>query len=233
MLNGDPMPKVITFDCYGTLVQWHHAVKAAARVILSRRFQAGSEEHQVEVLASRLRELAMARQSREPYVSYKEVLRLSLRSALAEAGYAIGVDDEETLLSFIWAVEPHPEVAAALESLRMHYAIAIISNSDDDLIAGSVAAIGIPFDFVVTAQQAQAYKPDHQLFLHAYAVMGVAKDETIHVGMGQFTDLKVCRELNIRSVWIDRMGEDLNAEWAADAALPDLARLPELLLSLR
>lgn len=61
--------------------------------------------------------------------------------------------------------------------------------------------------------------------------MGVTKDETVHVGMGQFTDMKVCRELGIRSVWIDRVGEAPNPDWPPDAVLDDLSRLPELLPS--
>ena len=132
-------------------------------------------------------------------------------------------------MSILRRIEPHPEVAAALERLRARYRLAIISNTDDDLIAGTVAAIGTPIDFVITAQQARAYKPDHRLFLHAYSVMGVTKEETIHVGMGQFTDLKVCHELGIRSVWIDRMGEPLNPDWPPHAVLNDLSGLPRLL----
>jgi FMN phosphatase YigB (HAD superfamily) len=80
----------------------------------------------------------------------------------------------------------------------------------------------VPIDFVVTAEQARACKPDHRLFQHAWSVMGMAKEETVHVGMGQFTDLKVCHELNIRSVWIDRVGEPINPDWPPDTTLTDL-----------
>ena len=120
---------------------------------------------------------------------------------------------------------------AALARLRARYKLAIIStHTDDELIAGTVAAIGTPIDFVVTAEQARAYKPDHQLFLHAHSVMGVTKEVSIHVGMGQFTDPKVPHELGIRSVWIDRLGEPLNPNWQPDDVLDDLSALPELLL---
>ena len=232
MLKLDPAPKVITFDCYGTLVQWHRAVREAALAILSRHLREGedSAEVQAAALADRLREVAVAQQQRPPFRSYKSVLRSSLDEALAEAGYTATMDDQETLLSILRRIEPHPEVPAALDRLRARYRLAIISNTDDDLIARTVAAIGAPIDFVITAQQAQAYKPDHRLFLHAYAAMGMTKDETVHVGMGQFTDLKVCHELGIRSVWIDRMGESPNADWPPDAVLDDLSGLPELLL---
>jgi 2-haloacid dehalogenase len=127
-------------------------------------------------------------------------------------------------------IAPHPEVPKALARIRERYQVAIISNTADDLIAGTVREIGTPIDFVITAEQAHAYKPDHQLFLHAYATMGVTKDETVHVGMGQFTDLKVCREIGVRSVWIDRLGEALDPAWRPDAVLTDLAGLPDLLL---
>jgi 2-haloacid dehalogenase len=149
---------------------------------------------------------------------------------MAETGYEATPGDQDVLLSILQRIPPHPEVPAVLTQLRATYKLAIISNTDDDLIAGTVAAIGTPIDFVITAQQARAYKPDHQLFMHAYATMGVTKDETIHVGMGQFTDLKVCHELGIRSVWIDRAGEPRNADWTPDAVLSDLAGLPKLLM---
>ena len=127
-------------------------------------------------------------------------------------------------------IEPHPEVPAALDRLRAQYELAIISNTDDALIAGTVEAIGTPIDFVMTSQQAGAYKPDHRLFLHAYAKIGVMSEETIHVGMGQVTDLKVCHELGIRSIWNDRLGEPPNPAWQPNASLSDLSGLPDLLL---
>ncbi len=233
MLKLVPAPKVITFDCYGTLVQWHRAVREAAVAILSRHRADNAEEH-AAALADRLREIAVTQQQRPPFRNYKSILHSSLDEALAEAGYTATMGDQEKLLSILSRIEPHPEVPAALGRLHAHYQLAIISNTDDDLIAGTVAAlgnpVGNPVDFVITAQQAQAYKPDHRLFRHAYAIMGVTKDETIHVGMGQFTDLKVCHELGIRSVWIDRVGETPNPDWPPDAMLDDLSGLPELLL---
>ncbi len=232
MLKRDPVPKLITFDCYGTLVQWHRAVREAARAILSARLAGTDVDDRSDVLADRLRAAAVARQGRQPYCGYKAVLRSSLNEALAEFGYQATADDRDLLLSKLRRIEPHPEVPAALLRLRARYQLAIISNTDDDLIAGTVTAIGTPIDFVITAEQAQAYKPDHRLFLHAYARMGVTKDDTIHVGMGQFTDMKVCHELGIRSVWIDRIGEAPDPRWPPDASLKDVSGLSQLLLAL-
>ena len=230
VLQLDPTPKFITFDCYGTLVRWHAAVHEAARAILSAH-GADVAERQAGVLADRLRAVAVLRQQQSPYQNYKSVLRASLHDVLSEIGHAATESDQESLLSILGSITPHPEVPAALEGLRGRYKIAIISNTDDDLIAGTVAAIGVPIDFVITAQQARAYKPDHRLFLYAHAAMGVTKDETIHVGMGQVTDMKVCHELGIRSVWIDRIGEPANPEWQPGATLTDLSGLPDMLLT--
>lgn len=229
MLQRQPVPTIITFDCYGTLVRWHDAVRSAARAILAGRLPKTDADDQSVALADRLRSAAVERQQRSPYCDYKSVLRSALAVALAEAGHAVKPEDEETLLSTLSRIEPHPDVPAALERLRKRYRLAVISNTDDDLIAGTIAAIGVPIDFVVTAEQARAYKPDPRLFLHAYATMGVTKDETVHVGMGQFTDLKVCHELGIRSVWIDRVGEPLNPAWPPHATLDALSGLPDLL----
>lgn len=229
MLELQPVPKVITFDCYGTLVRWHDAVRSAARAILAGRLTEPDAQDQSVALADRLRSAAVERQQRPPYCDYKSVLRSALAVALAEAGHTAKPEDEELLLSTLSRIEPHPDVPAALSRLRARYRLAIISNTDDDLIAGTVAAIGVPIDFVVTAEQARAYKPDHRLFLHAYTTLGVTKEETVHVGMGQFTDLKVCHELGIRSVWIDRVGEPLNPDWPPHAKLDDLKGLPDVL----
>jgi len=229
MLMLDPTPKVITFDCYGTLVQWHRAMRDAALLALSTH-DTDVSKAQAASLADQIRSTATAHQQRQPYRTYASVLRSSLEEALAAAGHVATEEDHRTLWSTLSRIAPHPDTPAALTGLRTRYRLAIISNTDDDLIAGTVAAIGTPIDFVITAQQASAYKPDHRLFEHAHAKMGVTKDETIHVAMGQFADLKVCRELGIRSVWIDREGEPLDPQWSPDAVLPDLSALPELLL---
>jgi 2-haloacid dehalogenase len=189
-----PLPKVVTFDCYGTLVQWHRAVRQAAQVILDGHLQANGSPEGVASFANRLRAIAVEYQRKPPFRDYEAVLHASLNQALSEVGFEATAADQAMLLAILGRIDPHPEVPAALACLRERYRIAIISNSGDNLIAGTLSAIGTAVDFVVTAQQARAYKPDHRLFLHAYSTMGVTKDETIHVGMGQFTDLKVCQE---------------------------------------
>ncbi|MGA3680398.1 haloacid dehalogenase type II [Pseudomonas graminis] len=230
MLELDSRTEVITFDCYGTLVQWHDAVRRAAASILERHLTVKASKESIASFAARLREIAMEHQQQSPFLEYETVLGASLNQALRETGHDATAADLETLLATLRRIEPHPDVPEALARLRQHYRIAVISNTSDELIADTITAIGTPIDFVITAQQARAYKPDHALFRHAYATMGVTKEETIHVAMGQFSDLKVCQELGIRCVWIDRESEPLNPAWKPDAVLKDLSGLPQLLM---
>lgn len=230
MLEPDSRTKIVTFDCYGTLVQWHDAVRRATASILGRHLSVPPSKESIAAFAARLREIAMEHQQLSPFGEYEAVLEASLTQALRETGHDAAAADLETLLATLGRIEPHPDVPEALARLRQHYRIAVISNTSDNLLADTITAIGTPIDFVITAQQARAYKPDHQLFHHAYAVMGVTKDETIHVAMGQVSDLKVCQELGIRCVWIDREGEPLDPAWKPDAVLKDLTGLPQLLM---
>lgn len=230
ILELNPQPKVITFDCYGTLVRWHRAVQEAVHAILARHLTDVPQDR-ITACGDRLREIAVEHQQQPVFHEYEAVLHASLSQLLSELGREATATDRQILLATLGRIDPHPEVPGVLDRLRERYRIGIISNTSDDLIAGTVSAIRTPVDFVVTAQQARAYKPDHRLFLHAYATMGVTKDETIHVGMGQFTDLKVCRELGIRSVWIDRNDEPLNPAWHPGAVFKDLSGLPDLLLT--
>lgn len=170
MLRLVPKPKWITFDCYGTLVQWHAALRRAVRAVLAdQRETPGWDENRLTELVDALRTVSMAQQARSPYRDYKTVLRSSLNEVMSQRGLSPGPRDGDALLSFLREIPPHPEVPMALARLRKHFRLAIISNTDDDLIAGTVASLGVPIDFVVTAQQAHAYKPDHRLFRHAHA----------------------------------------------------------------
>ena len=228
MLQLDPAPKVITFDCYGTLVQWGEAVQSAAQAILATRRPEADARAGASALALRLRAAALNHQQRPPYRDYRSVLRSALAEALASAGYVAEPRDEETLLTILRRIEPHPEVPATLERLRRRYRLAVISNTDDELISGTIAAIGVPIDLVVTAQQARAYKPDHQLFLFALDRLKVGKDDVMHVGMGQYTDLKACNELGVRCIWVNRENEALEAGLRTQAVVEDLSGLAEL-----
>ena len=128
------------------------------------------------------------------------------------------------------AMGPHPEVPEALRRLRERYKLAIFTNSDDELIAPTIASIGVPFDHVITVEQAQHYKPSRQLFEFGYRAMGVASDDTVHVAMGMYWDMKACHDLGLRGLWVSRRREIGNPDWHPYEEVTDLKGAAALLL---
>ena len=215
------MPSTVTFDFYGTLVQWHEGVEAAFREILTRHNKAAADPapliHAFHAEGRRLRDAP-------PWKPYREVLRESLRLALNHAGLAMCPADIDGLIALLSALPAHADVPDALAALRQKgFKLAAISNTDDDLIAGSLPSLGLALDTVITAQQAQAYKPDPQLFRFAHATLGVTPDEVIHVAASQPLDMAVCKALGIRAFWVNRRGEVADAQWLPFIEVKDLA----------
>lgn len=223
----DPAPKVITFDCYGTLVQWYE--------VLEREIGAKLSEHDTsDVSASAILDSFSAQARRltaeRPHRLYKDILRLGFAAAFAEHGLTPSTDEIDGIALSPIMMGPHPEVPDVLRQLRERYKLAIFTNSDDDLIAPTVARIGVPFGYVITAEQARAYKPSRQLFEYAYRTMGVTPNETVHMAMGMYWDMKVCHELGLRGIWVNRRGETGNPAWLPYAEVSDLNGAAALLL---
>ena len=217
----------ITFDFYGTLVQWHEGVEAAFREILARHGKATADPapliHTFHVEGRRLRDTA-------PWKPYREVLRESLRLALNHGGRAMCPDDIAGLIARLSALPAHADVPAALSALRQKgYRLAAISNTDDELIAGSPPSLGRALDAVITAQQATAYKPAPRLFRFAHAALGVTPAEVIHVAASQPLDMAVCKELGIRAFWVNRRGERAETQWLPFTEVKDVAEAARLI----
>lgn len=124
---------------------------------------------------------------------------------------------------------PHPDTVEALTRLKARYRLAILTNSDDDLIAHNLRLLGVPFDHVITAEQARTYKPDLGLFEHAWRVMSVDRNETVHPSMGMELDMQACHALGTRGVWINRLDTTGVTAWKPYEELPDLRALPAML----
>jgi 2-haloacid dehalogenase len=201
---------VITFDFYGTLVQWHETLEIAFREMLARRGLPASGT--VALLGDFAAEGRRLRDT-PPWKPYREVLRDSVAFALKRAGVAAQDVDSEGLIAHVSCIPVHPDVPAALAVLKKRYRLAAISNTDDDLIAGSLPGLGIALNAVVTAQQAQAYKPDLRLFRHAHQVLGVTPADVVHIAASQPLDMAVCRVLGIRAFWVNRRNEQAEAQY--------------------
>ncbi|WP_342236903.1 haloacid dehalogenase type II [Inquilinus sp. OTU3971] len=225
MLSG-PRPAWVTFDCYGTLIQWDEGLREAVRTILAGKAGAVDPDRLITTYDRHEHAIEQA----EPHRRFRDIAGTALRLAMQDLGVASDERDAAILTGAISRMPPFPEVGPALAALKTAgFRLCIISNTDDDVIAGNVAQLGGHIDRVVTAQQAGAYKPSRRIFEHAHRVLGVAKDEVVHVCASPHLDLVATRALGLRDVWIDRgTGRRPADGYAPDAVLPTLDGVPGL-----
>jgi 2-haloacid dehalogenase len=226
MLSGTPRPSWITFDCYGTLIQWDEGLLEAVRSILAAKGKSIDPQHFIEIYDRHEHALEQT----TPYRMFREVAGSALRLTMQELGVASDERDGASLTEAIGAMPPFPEVVATLGELkRSGFRLCIVSNTDDAIISGNVAQLGGCIDRVVTAEQAGAYKPSHRIFEFAHRALGVTRDQVVHVCASPHLDLVATRELGLRDVWIDRgTGRRPVDGYVPAATLPSLARLPDL-----
>jgi 2-haloacid dehalogenase len=216
------LPKYVTFDCYGTLVDF--AIDEVTRRTLGPRLD------RVDAAAF-LREFEAIRYQEilGEYRPYREVLRRSLAEAMRRFDLVYREDDGAAIVAAVPAFGPFPEAPPVLDRIRRHCKIVIISNTEDDLIAANVRNIGVPFDDVITAEQARAYKPSPAIFEHTLRRLGCAPDEILHVAQGFAYDIVPAHRLGWERVWINRRGQTGDPAYGPYRELPDLSGLPELI----
>jgi 2-haloacid dehalogenase len=191
----------VTFDCYGTLVDWNSGLREAL----------GSDE-----LVARYHELEPDVQAEDPSRSYRDVLRETTRRLGSDADPAASLPE--------WPV--FPEVRAALEEARARgWRLAILSNTDRDLLDASMAAIGVPFDVSIVASEIGSYKPDQRHWRAFAERIGGLSD--VHVAQSLFHDVATANALGIPTVWINRLGETADPEPTVER--PDLTGLADVL----
>jgi 2-haloacid dehalogenase len=217
------LPTWITFDCYGTLCQF--PIDLAAREILGPR----ASGIDYDAFRNDFARLRFETTTYGPYKPYRDVLRETLAQMMRDYGLAYRDEDGEALLAAVRAFGPFPEAPAALRRLRARCNLAIISNSDDDLIASNVGNIGVPIDRVITAEQAGAYKPSPVIFAYALRALECEPADLLHVAQGFAYDIVPCHELGWPCVWINRNGLPSDPAYRPYDELPDLSGLPDLL----
>jgi 2-haloacid dehalogenase len=208
------MPRWATFDCYGTLIDWQAGIRAElVRVFGEDR--ADAQLAQYHELEPELQRTGM--------LSYREVMTEAMRRLGAPPG------EEQGLADSLPSWSPFPDVAPALEDLwRRGWQLAILSNSDRDLIAASKDRIGVPFDQTVVAQEIRSYKPAHRHWEEFYTRTGADPARHAHVAASLFHDIEPASALGLPTVWINRLGETAGRVQPT-IELPDLAGLPDAL----
>lgn len=226
MLSG-PRPEWLTFDCYGTLIQWDEGLLAAVKAILARH---PGTDIDPETLIRIYDKHEHALEAERPHKSFRTVAGEGLRMAMDELKLTYSPGDIDLLTHGISGMPPFPEVVSALGALKEQgFKLCIVSNTDDDIIAGNVAQLSGNIDRVITAQQAGAYKPTQQIFDYAHAALGVGRAEVVHICASPHLDLVAARDLGFRCVWIDRgTGRTPLPDYAPDETFPTLDRVPDL-----
>ncbi|MCU1287192.1 MAG: haloacid dehalogenase, type [Acidobacteriales bacterium] len=221
--------EVLTFDCYGTLIDWESGILGAFR----RAFAARGRSFEDKEILTAYSEIEPSVQA-EGYRLYRDVLA----EVMARIGKRYEIDWTEKELSSLaesirdW--QPFPDTVPALRKLKSKYKLAIISNIDDDLFAHSARHLEVPFDHVITAEQVGSYKPSHRNFQTALNRIGLPKEKILHVAESIFHDVIPARELGLRSVWVNRraarggVGASMNAVGTPDLEVPDLETLAGL-----
>jgi len=208
-----------TFDCYGTLIDWNLGI----RTELERLFGVEAAPRLLE----RYHEIEPEIES-EPFHTYHEVLTLSLERLAEEESIQLPEGEAGALAKSLPQWPPFPEVPAALAELRNRgWKLALLSNTDRDLIAASQRRLGAPIDLAIVAEDVESYKPAHGHWERFFELTTADRALHVHVAASRFHDIAPARELGLKNVWINRLGE--TPEPKPDRELPDLSNLPDTL----
>jgi 2-haloacid dehalogenase len=208
-----------TFDCYGTLIDWHGGIQAVLRRLWpdqdAQRLLA--RHHAVEPLVQEGRSL-----------TYREVGARTLRAIAAIEALPLEPGDAYAFADSLPDWPAFADVPPALRALRqLGWRLAILSNTDPDLLDASLRHIGVPVEERITAAEAGSYKPAPGHWARFFERTGAARERHVHVAASPFHDLSAARILGLRAVWINRIGERSDEPRAA--VLPDCTALPETL----
>jgi 2-haloacid dehalogenase len=223
---------VLTFDCYGTLIDWESGILTALRPPLAAHGIGGSDVPDDALLEAFARHESEAEAG--PYRPYREVLGAVLTAMLAHRGAEPTADERAAFGASVADWPAFPDSAAALDRLQERFKLGVITNCDDDLFAASEARLGTTFDWVVTAEQARRYKPNPRGFELMFERVGIPPSRILHVAQSLFHDHVTAKRLGLSTVWVDRRsdrpgsGATPPAEATPDLTVPDMATLAAL-----
>lgn len=213
----------LTFDCYGTLIDWETGILTGLRTALDAHGVVATDDDLLERFAATEAALEAG-----PYRRYRDILG----ACLTEIGREFGIDPSAAERdAFGGSVANWPafeDSPAALASLSRRFRLGVLTNCDDDLFAASSERLGVAFDWVVTAQQARGYKPRIANFELAFQRIGLPRHRILHVAQSLFHDHVPAKALGMTTVWINRRagrsgaGATPIASATPDAVFPDM-----------
>jgi 2-haloacid dehalogenase len=191
--------RAITFDCYGTLVDWETGIRGWARALLERKgtdvvtpdeFYRRWEEHQFALL--------------HPYRGYRDIAARAAERVLRDLKLPVDPNDGQSLADSIVSWRAFPDTGDALRKLGGRFKIGVISNMDNVVLFETVSRLGAPVHMRTSAEDARAYKPDPAPFRLALSRLGLDPEAVLHASSSFKYDLKPARELGMRTAFVDR-----------------------------
>ncbi len=219
---------IISFDCYGTLIDWESGILDALASFRSEYRDRATDDDVLEHYAA----LESVMESGE-YIPYRDVLRGVMRGFARRFSVPEERLDADLLLDSLPKWRPFPDTVDALRRLKQRYRLAVISNTDDDLFAQTAFSLEVPFDFVITAEQVRSYKPSARNFDRALEAFGIPKECWLHAAQSRFHDVAPARELGISTVWVNRRagkrghGATMTSDAMPDLEVPDVRTLAD------
>jgi 2-haloacid dehalogenase len=189
----------LTFDCYGTLIDWETGILSALRPILESHHRDLTDDAILELYGTLEAQIESG-----DYLPYRTVLQRVTQRLGARLSFPLYEGQGTALADSMKNWPPFTDTVAALQRLKFRYKLAIISNTDDDLFADTAKTLQVPFDHVITAQQVGSYKPSHRNFARAIEVIGLPKEKILHCAQSIFHDIVPAKALGISNVWVNR-----------------------------
>lgn len=195
-------PRVISFDCYGTLIDWKNGVIRALAPLMDDYHLSIWEEDLFALFSEADRHFTSGK-----YITYREILTHTMKWIANKLGINLYGNETDTLISSVPNWEPFPDVLKALWYLKQKHPLVILSNIDDDLFSFTREKIGVVFDEVITSYQIRSYKPAPGHFREALERLDIKKSEMLHIAQSIYHDIDPCLEMGIPCIWINRYGE--------------------------
>jgi 2-haloacid dehalogenase len=221
--------EVLTFDCYGTLIDWETGLLDALHAIRDWRVPD-------ETLLERFAAHEAAAEAGE-YLPYREVLRRTLRGIAGDLRVQVAAADADRFASSVAGWPPFDDSAEALRRLAARYRLGVLTNCDEDLFEASRRRLGVRFDWVITAERVRSYKPRTAHFETALAEIRRDPSRILHVAQSLFHDHVPARAMGLATAWIDRRrgrtgtGATPEAEAQPDLVFPSMEAFTEAAVS--
>jgi 2-haloacid dehalogenase len=219
---------LLTFDCYGTLVDWETGIFVALKPVLAAHGQSVADAELLELYGE-----FEAQAEAGEYRPYREVLQSVVGALGKRLSFTPTIEELDSLPDSVSNWRPWPDTVAALKKLQTRYRLAVISNVDDAMFNVTRRYLPVDFENVTTAQQARCYKPGLEIFRLALRNAGIPPQRILHVGQSIYHDVLPAQSLGLATTWVNRpspragVGAVQRAEGRPDLEVPDIETLAQ------